>query len=206
MEQLVWRKGPNPAAGGAASGAGAGAGAAGPSGDDANNNHGARANGSSGGGAASAPASPSGGESNGNGGDGGDGESGVVRWSSYVWRRGSVPIRWGQTIKQSIGRVGTLHHVILLSKHIQLMTASIAHVTNLTPGSGNPIHRRRRDLHRQRESVPGHGAVLLQARQGVSPGRRRVGLALFTTLLLCVKTHSTDDSQYSPCKQSDTRE
>ena len=27
----------------------------------------------------------------------------TVRWSSYVWRRGSVPIRWRQEIKQSIG-------------------------------------------------------------------------------------------------------
>ena len=26
-----------------------------------------------------------------------------ARWSSYVWRRGSVPIRWRQEIKQSIG-------------------------------------------------------------------------------------------------------
>ena len=26
-----------------------------------------------------------------------------ARWSAYVWRRGSVPIRWGQEIKQSIG-------------------------------------------------------------------------------------------------------
>jgi 4-hydroxybenzoate polyprenyltransferase len=35
------------------------------------------------------------------------------------------------------GRVGTFHHVILQSKH-RLMTASIVHVTNLTPGSDNP--------------------------------------------------------------------
>ena len=28
---------------------------------------------------------------------------GPVRWSSYVWRRGSVPIRWGQEVKQAIG-------------------------------------------------------------------------------------------------------
>jgi hypothetical protein len=35
----------------------------------------------------------------------------------------------------------------------------------------------------------------------------QVGLALSTTLLLCVKTHSIDDSQQvHPCKQSDTRE
>ena len=27
----------------------------------------------------------------------------AARWSSYVWRRGSVPIRWRQEIKQSIG-------------------------------------------------------------------------------------------------------
>jgi hypothetical protein len=32
------------------------------------------------------------------------------------------------------GRVGTFHHVILQPKH-QLMTASMVHVTNLTPGS-----------------------------------------------------------------------
>jgi WD40 repeat protein len=32
------------------------------------------------------------------------------------------------------------------------------------------------------------------------------GCALFTTLLLCVKTHSTDDSRYGPCNPSDTRE
>ena len=29
--------------------------------------------------------------------------TGPVRWSSYVWRRGSVPIRWGQEVKQAIG-------------------------------------------------------------------------------------------------------
>jgi hypothetical protein len=33
------------------------------------------------------------------------------------------------------GRVGTFHHVKL-----QLMTASMVHVTNMTPGSDNPKH------------------------------------------------------------------
>jgi 1,4-alpha-glucan branching enzyme len=36
--------------------------------------------------------------------------------------------------------VGTFYNVILQSKHIQLMTASMVHVNNLTPGSANPIH------------------------------------------------------------------
>jgi hypothetical protein len=32
------------------------------------------------------------------------------------------------------------------------------------------------------------------------------GGTFHTTLLLCVKTQSTDDSQYGPCDKSDTRE
>jgi hypothetical protein len=32
------------------------------------------------------------------------------------------------------------------------------------------------------------------------------GLALFTPRYFAVKTHSTDDSRYGPCNQSDTRE
>jgi hypothetical protein len=35
------------------------------------------------------------------------------------------------------GGLGTFHHVILQSKH-HFMTASMVHVTNLTPGSDNP--------------------------------------------------------------------
>jgi hypothetical protein len=38
------------------------------------------------------------------------------------------------------------------------------------------------------------------------PSNYMVRLALFTTLFLCFKTHSVDDSQYSPCNESDTRE
>jgi WD40 repeat protein len=38
--------------------------------------------------------------------------------------------------------VGTFHHVILQSKHIKFMTASMVHVTNLTPGREcNPTWR-----------------------------------------------------------------
>jgi hypothetical protein len=49
----------------------------------------------------------------------------------------SLPDEGVQDVGQSAGRVGTFHHVILQSKH-QLTTASIYHVTNLTPGSDNP--------------------------------------------------------------------
>jgi hypothetical protein len=41
------------------------------------------------------------------------------------------------------GRAGTLH-VFLHSKHLQLMTVITVHVTNQTPGSDNPMRRRRR--------------------------------------------------------------
>jgi hypothetical protein len=132
MEQLVWRKGPNPAAGAVVTGgATAGGETAASLGDDANGNDVARGTARANGGAGAASASfdgrntgggankhtsygggEAGGEGGGGGGEGGGGgrgasaagDGGVVRWSSYVWRRGSVPIRWGQTIKQSIGK------------------------------------------------------------------------------------------------------
>ena len=43
-------------------------------------------------------------------------------------------------VNTPMGRVGTFH-VILQSKQ-QLMTASMVHITNLTPGSENPTHGR----------------------------------------------------------------
>jgi hypothetical protein len=51
-----------------------------------------------------------------------------------------------------VGRVGTFH-VILQPKHIQLMTTSMVHVFNLTPGSEfNPSCRaRRRRVGRRRD-------------------------------------------------------
>jgi hypothetical protein len=50
------------------------------------------------------------------------------------------------------GRAGTFQHVILQSKH-QLMTAGMAHVTKLTPGSANPSRRRGPAAARRRPAV-----------------------------------------------------
>jgi hypothetical protein len=41
------------------------------------------------------------------------------------------------------GRVGTVH-IVLQSKHVQWMTASMVHIINLTPGSDNPTRWGRR--------------------------------------------------------------
>jgi hypothetical protein len=69
------------------------------------------------------------------------------------------------------GRTGTFHHVILQSKH-QLMTASIAHETNMTPGSEcNPSHG---SVRRLRHRVRGAGTRGRRRRGGV---RRRRGRA-----------------------------
>ena len=69
--------------------------------------------------------------------------------SLEVGRCQAAYLLWGSPL--IIGRVGTFHHVSLQSKH-QLMTASMVHVTNLTPGSDNPSRGR----HTQRRRVLRH--------------------------------------------------
>ena len=98
MEQLVWRKGGEDAMEADATAAGAteaGAGAE------------SNAGGEDRPGSATAAVSAAAASGNGNGssasGASAGSDGGTVRWSSYVWRRGSVPIRWRQEIKQSIG-------------------------------------------------------------------------------------------------------
>jgi hypothetical protein len=138
----------------------------------------------------------------------------------------------------SLGRVGaTLHHVIIVSQNtVQLMTASIVHVTgsiddsrygvhvtNLTPpgsecsptsGPGQPAGGR----DDAKAGVHGvHARALLRAHaQGaahpVLPLAARAaaggaGKGWHFSRYFAVKTRSIDfDSRYGPCKLSDTRE
>jgi hypothetical protein len=100
--------------------------------------------------------------------------------SLEVGRCQAAYLLWGSPL--IIGRVGTFHHVSLQSKH-QLMTASMVHVTNLTPGSDNPDHRHALLLFRLRVHLSRQG----RQRHENAGDTGRVG-ATFHHVILAVKT------------------
>jgi hypothetical protein len=88
----------------------------------------------------------------------------------------------------AVGRVGTFHNVIIVRQNtVQLMTAIMFHVTNLTtPGSGS-------DNPSSQNTVQLMTASMFHVTNPTPPGSDNPA----------VKT-LVDDSQYIPCNQSDT--